>query len=98
MDTYDSVLLGERVRRARMARGWKQKELAEITGVPQGNISRIERGQIQYMHLSLALSRCRKRGWVRTRRSALRPVSSSSPLRTVLAAFTAHGSTPWFFS
>ncbi len=52
MDTYDSVFLGERVRRARMAHGWKQKELAERTGVPQGNISRIERGQIQDMHLS----------------------------------------------
>lgn len=52
MDTYDSALLGERVRRARMAYGWKQKELAERTGVPQGNISRIERGQIQDMHLS----------------------------------------------
>src|SRR5262245_15610823 len=52
MDTYNSALLGERVRRARMARGWKQKDLAENTGVPQGNISRIERGQIQDIHLS----------------------------------------------
>ena len=32
--------------------------------------------------------------WVRTRRSTLRPVSSSSPLSTVLAALTAHGSAP----
>jgi hypothetical protein len=30
--------------------------------------------------------------WVRTRRSALRPVSSSSPFRTGREAFTSHGS------
>src|SRR6266700_427169 len=35
-----------------------------------------------------------QRGWVRTRRSALWPVYSSSPLRTWLAAFTAPGSAP----
>src|SRR6266403_784970 len=34
------------------------------------------------------------RGWVGTRRVAFRYVSSSPPFRTVLAAFTAHGSTP----
>src|SRR5262245_33704680 len=32
--------------------------------------------------------------WVRTRRSTLRPVSSSSPFRTVRAALTAHGAAP----
>jgi hypothetical protein len=39
--------------------------------------------------------RKRKRGsWVRTRRSVLRPVSSSSPFRTGLATLMASGSTP----
>src|SRR5713226_2237617 len=37
-------------------------------------------------------------GWVGTRRVALPHVSSSPPFRTGLAAFTASGSTPWFFS
>jgi len=44
-----------------------------------------------------ALSRAQQpqRGsWVRTRRSALRPVSSSSPLRTGRATFMASGSAP----
>jgi hypothetical protein len=44
-----------------------------------------------------AVSRARKRkrgSWVRTRRSVLRPVSSSSPFRTGLATLMASGSTP----
>ena len=52
MKTYDYKIFGERVRRARMALGWNQKRLAEATGIPQGNISRIERGRIQDIHLS----------------------------------------------
>jgi len=47
--------------------------------------------------LTLGFSRCRKpqRGsWVRTRRSTLQPVSSSSPLRTGRAAFPASGAAP----
>lgn len=52
METYDHTLLGERVRRARMKLGWNQKHLAEATGIPQGNISRIERGKIEDIHLS----------------------------------------------
>ncbi len=52
METYDHTLLGERVRRARMRLGWNQKRLAEATGIPQGNISRIERGKIEDIHLS----------------------------------------------
>jgi transcriptional regulator with XRE-family HTH domain len=35
-----------------MALGWNQKYLAEATGIPQGNISRLERGKIQDIHLS----------------------------------------------
>ena len=52
METYNHTLLGERVRRARMKLGWNQKHLAEATGIPQGNISRIERGKIEDIHLS----------------------------------------------
>ena len=52
METYDHTLFGERVRRARMRLGWNQKHLAEATGIPQGNISRIERGKIEDFHLS----------------------------------------------
>jgi len=35
-----------------MRLGWNQKRLAEATGIPQGNISRIERGKIEDIHLS----------------------------------------------
>ena len=52
METYDYTLFGERVRRARMRLGWNQKRLAEVSGIPQGNISRIERGKIEDIHLS----------------------------------------------
>ena len=47
-----------------------------------------------FWHLTPGIRRGWKRSWVRTRRSALRSVSSSSPFRTVLATFIAHGSTP----
>ncbi len=43
-------------------------------------------------HLTPGLSRCRS--WVGTRRVTLLHVSSSPPLSTVRAAFTAHGSAP----
>ena len=52
METYNHTLFGERVRRARMKLGWNQKRLAEATRIPQGNISRIERGKIEDIHLS----------------------------------------------
>ena len=35
-----------------MRLGWNQKRLAEVTGIPQGDISRIERGKIEDIHLS----------------------------------------------
>src|SRR5713101_7231134 len=52
VETYKHTLFGERVRRARMKLGWNQKHLAEVTGIPQGNISRIERVKIEDIHLS----------------------------------------------
>lgn len=46
------VEIGERVRRERMRHGWNQKYLAELTGIPQGNLSRIEKGQYHSVHPS----------------------------------------------
>ena len=37
--------MGERIRRRRMALGWNQGQLAEETQMPQGHISRFEKGQ-----------------------------------------------------
>jgi len=37
--------MGERIRRRRMALGWNQGQLAEETKMPQGHISRFEKGQ-----------------------------------------------------
>src|SRR5947199_9578312 len=44
--------------------------------------------------LTPGLTCCRKPGWVGTRRVTFRYVSSSPPLSTVRAAFTAHGAAP----
>ena len=55
-DAYNSLLeggekmtlqetMGERIRRRRMALGWNQGQLAEETQMPQGHISRFEKGQ-----------------------------------------------------
>ena len=52
METYNPTLFGERVRRARMRLDWNQKRLAEVTGIRQGKILRIERGKIEDIHLS----------------------------------------------
>lgn len=62
METYNHKLLGERVRRARMRLGWNQKHLAEATGIPQGNISRIERGKTEDIHLSRFVTLMHKLG------------------------------------
>jgi len=37
--------MGERIRRRRMAFGWNQGQLAEKIQMPQGHISRFEKGQ-----------------------------------------------------
>ncbi len=37
-------LLGEEIRRARMARGWTQRRLADYCGVAQSTICRLECG------------------------------------------------------
>lgn len=39
--------LGRRVKALREAKGWTQDQLAECSGVPQGTISRIERGRLK---------------------------------------------------
>jgi len=35
-----------------MRLGWNQKRLAEVTGIRQGKLLRIERGKIEDIHLS----------------------------------------------
>jgi transcriptional regulator with XRE-family HTH domain len=38
-------IVGERIRRRRMALGWTQQELAKATGIPYPTLSRIEHGE-----------------------------------------------------
>ncbi|HTV28208.1 MAG TPA: helix-turn-helix transcriptional regulator [Xanthobacteraceae bacterium] len=44
METTSSVRLGERVRKFRREKGWRQIDLAEHSGVHEVHISDIERG------------------------------------------------------
>ena len=39
--------IGARVQELRAARGWRQKELADRSGLPQATISRIESGKVK---------------------------------------------------
>jgi transcriptional regulator with XRE-family HTH domain len=55
-DTLLMKAIGERVRLARMRHGWNQKQFADITGIRQGNLSRIEKGQYLSMHPSRLLA------------------------------------------
>lgn len=56
---YDTVELGEHVRRARQARGFHQDELANRIGVTRMTISRLERGESVSVDIALrALSEC----------------------------------------
>lgn len=56
---YDTVELGERVRRVRQAKGLHQDELADRLGVTRMTISRLERGQSVSVDTALrALSEC----------------------------------------
>ncbi|WP_243841430.1 helix-turn-helix transcriptional regulator [Mycobacterium sp. DL592] len=56
---YDTVDLGEHVRRARQARGFLQDELASRIGVTRMTISRLERGESVSVDIALrALSEC----------------------------------------
>ncbi len=56
---YDTVELGERLRRARQARGFHQGELADRIGVTRMTISRLERGESVSVDIALrALSEC----------------------------------------
>src|SRR5262245_65368138 len=38
-------IVGERIRRQRMALGWTQQTLAKVTGIPYPTLSRIEHGE-----------------------------------------------------
>lgn len=47
---------GERLRHARNIKKWSQDRLAEKSGVKQGSISKIERGDQEYSAYDIALS------------------------------------------
>lgn len=56
---YDTIELGERIRRARQDRGFNQDELANRIGVTRMTISRLERGESVSVDIALrALSEC----------------------------------------
>jgi transcriptional regulator with XRE-family HTH domain len=56
---YDTVELGERIRRARQEKGLQQDELADRLGVTRMTVSRLERGQSVSVDTALrALSEC----------------------------------------
>lgn len=44
--TEAAQLLGEQIRRARRARRWSQRELAERAGITPGTLIKIERGDL----------------------------------------------------
>lgn len=43
--SYLGVMLGQALRNARKERGLSQKEVASLSGIPQANLSRIEKGK-----------------------------------------------------
>ena len=56
---YDTAELGEQIRRARLAKGFQQDELADRLGVTRMTVSRLERGQAVSVDTALrALSEC----------------------------------------
>lgn len=56
---YDTVELGEHIRRARRDRGFNQDELANRIGVTRMTISRLERGESVSVDIAMrALSEC----------------------------------------
>lgn len=56
---YDTIELGEHVRRARQDRGFHQDELADRIGVTRMTISRLERGKSVSVDTAMrALSEC----------------------------------------
>lgn len=56
---YDTIELGQHIRRARQDRGFNQDELADRIGVTRMTISRLERGESVSVDIALrALSEC----------------------------------------
>jgi transcriptional regulator with XRE-family HTH domain len=51
MEETLGALIGKRVQELRKHRGLTQAELAEKSGVPQGNISRLERGILEHIEV-----------------------------------------------
>lgn len=53
-------IMGSVVRELRLAKDWTQRDLAEVMGIPQSHVSRIECGRLQptpktILHLTIAL-------------------------------------------
>jgi transcriptional regulator with XRE-family HTH domain len=47
-------MIGDRIKAARLARGWTQNQLSEYANVPQPVISRLESGQRDSLMLDVA--------------------------------------------
>lgn len=45
------------IRSLRVAAGWTQEQFADVSGVPQDNISRIERGQVPSVLTAMRVAR-----------------------------------------
>lgn len=43
--------MGERIRKLRLERGWSQMQMAELSGIDDGHLGQIERGEAT-VHLS----------------------------------------------
>jgi len=51
---YETQAITARLRAARLAKGFSQRDLARLTGLPQAQLSRIEAGQVDLRLSSLA--------------------------------------------
>lgn len=56
------VYIGKRVLTLRKAASMTQDQLADVSQVPQGNISRLERGDVEDVHVSTLLRLSRALG------------------------------------
>lgn len=53
---FDAMKYGQRLRLARKHKKWSQERLSEKSGVPQGSISKIERGDQEYSSYDVDLA------------------------------------------
>lgn len=81
--------LGERLRWAREQKGWSQERLAAESGVKQGSISKIERGDQERTTFAVVLADTLgvDVAWLESGRAAERAESLSHEERALLAAY-----------